>query len=95
MATIPVIIKKEGVLASLFNGNEVLNIFYNKNNKPQVRKLTESAVEDVISMTKSLDNDIPNIFIELQKETPVEPPVESGGESGTEQAEDTSDKEVE
>lgn len=101
MAVIPVIIKKEDVLAALFKGNEVLNVYYKGTNKPMVRKLMESSVEDVISTSKELENDVPNIFIELRKETPVEPPVESGGESGTEteqspkQPEDTTNKEVE
>lgn len=92
---IPVIIKKEEVLAELFKGNEVLNIYYGKNtNKPCVRKLTESTVEDVISFTKSLDSDVPLIFIELKKDTTEEqPPAEDNKGETEKQPEDSKEEE--
>lgn len=91
---IPVIIKKEEVLAELFKGNEVLNIYYNKNNRPQVRKLTENTIEDVISFTKSLDSDVPLIFIELKKDTTEEqPPAEDNKDETEKQPEDSKEEE--
>lgn len=81
-------------MQSLFKGNEVLNIYYNKNNRPQVRKLTENTIEDVISFTKSLDSDVPLIFIELKKDTTEEqPPAEDNKDETEKQPEDSKEEE--